>query len=63
MLAREIASRRAARLRRLLDEDLGTTVTRSAAEERSLALVRASELPSPRLNARVGATLGRELAG
>jgi hypothetical protein len=37
----------AARLGGLLDEDLGTTVTRSKAEERFLALVRAEELPSP----------------
>lgn len=41
------------RLRALLDSNRGTTMTRSEAEERFLALVRAGRLPEPRVNARV----------
>jgi very-short-patch-repair endonuclease len=42
-------SRGAGRLSRLLNERSGSTVTRSEAEERFLALVRAADLPMPEL--------------
>jgi very-short-patch-repair endonuclease len=43
-----------ARLRDLLQRQEGPALTRSEAEERLLALLRAARLPSPELNARVG---------
>lgn len=43
------------RLRRLLDLDGGPAPTRSEAERRMLALVRAARLPLPEVNVRVGA--------
>ena len=47
--------RGSARLRRLLQHDDPPALTRSEAEERFLALVRAAQLPAPDVNARVGA--------
>jgi very-short-patch-repair endonuclease len=41
-------------LRRLLDLDGGPAFTRSEAERRLLRLVRAAELPTPRVNSRLG---------
>jgi very-short-patch-repair endonuclease len=56
-LLTEIAShqgrRGVARLRRLLDGSDPPAMTRSEAEERFLALIRAAELPPPRVNARL----------
>jgi very-short-patch-repair endonuclease len=46
------------RLRRLLENDGPSTLTRSEAEERFLALVRAAGLPAPGVNARI---LGHEV--
>ena len=46
------------RLRKLLENDGPTTITRSEAEERFLALVRAAGLPTPEVNARI---LGHEV--
>ncbi|MGH2961347.1 MAG: DUF559 domain-containing protein [Solirubrobacterales bacterium] len=42
-------------LRALLDSDDGPALTRSEAEERFLALIRAAELPAPEVNVRIGA--------
>jgi very-short-patch-repair endonuclease len=41
-------------LRSLLETDIGPARTRSEAEERLLALIRASERPQPEVNVRVG---------
>jgi very-short-patch-repair endonuclease len=41
------------RLKRLLEDNDSTTLTRSEAEERFLALVRAAQLPPPEVNVRV----------
>ena len=41
-------------LRRLLELERGPTLTRSEAERRMLALVRAADLPPPVVNARLG---------
>jgi very-short-patch-repair endonuclease len=41
-------------LRALLDDDARPAITRSEAEERLLVLIRASELPHPEVNVRVG---------
>ena len=41
------------RLRKLLEADGPTTITRSEAEERFLALVRAAGLPAPEVNVRI----------
>jgi very-short-patch-repair endonuclease len=38
----------------LLDDDARPAITRSEAEERLLVLIRASELPHPEVNVRVG---------
>jgi hypothetical protein len=51
-LERELARPGAPRLRALLAGQSGPTLTRSEAEERFLALVRAARLPAPRVNAR-----------
>ncbi len=55
VLARAPAKRGAAALRALLQREAGPALTRSAAEELLLAIVRAAALPSPETNVRVGA--------
>lgn len=51
VLARARGRRGASRLQKLMDSSTGTTtVTRSQAEERFLALVRAADLPQPEVN-------------
>jgi len=52
-LARHAYRRGAARLRALVEGGEGPAITRSEAEERFLALVRAAELPPPEVNVRV----------
>ena len=54
LLARVGARPGVGALRALLDADRGPSLTRSEAEERLLALIRAAELPAPELNVRVG---------
>lgn len=58
LLARTPGRHGTAALRALLERQRGPTLTRSEAEERMLALVRAAHLPRPRVNARVK---GREV--
>jgi len=58
LLARAPGRHGAAVLRALLEREAGPSLTRSEAEERMLALVRAARLPRPRINARVE---GREV--
>jgi very-short-patch-repair endonuclease len=53
ILERSPRRRGAAELRALLDRTAGPTLTRSEAEERLLALVRAARLPHPELNTRI----------
>lgn len=53
LLARARGRRGVARLRALLDREEGPALTRSEAEERLLALVRAACLPTPAVNARI----------
>jgi len=55
VLARAPAKRGAAALRALLRREAGPALTRSAAEELLLAIVRAARLPSPETNVMVGA--------
>jgi very-short-patch-repair endonuclease len=52
VLARARGRRGAPRLSALIEHAAGTTVTRSQAEERFLALVRAADLPQPEVNYR-----------
>ena len=54
VLARYPARRGCARLTALIDDPRGTTMTRSEAEERFLALVRKAQLPAPVANVRIG---------
>jgi very-short-patch-repair endonuclease len=54
LLARSPGRRGAKVLRVLLERTDGPAFTRSEAEERLLALIRAARLPSPQLNVRVG---------
>jgi hypothetical protein len=57
VLARAGGRRGAPRLQKLIESSTGTTtVTRSQAEERMLALIRAADLPQPEVNCRPGAT-------
>jgi very-short-patch-repair endonuclease len=53
LLRRTSGRRGAPLLRDLLDAQGTTTVTRSEAEERLLTLIRAAQLPAPRINARL----------
>jgi very-short-patch-repair endonuclease len=53
LLRRTSGRRGAPLLRDLLDAEGTTTVTRSEAEERLLTLIRAAQLPAPRINARL----------
>jgi very-short-patch-repair endonuclease len=52
VLARARGRRGAVRIQKLIETSTGTTVTRSQAEERFLALVRAADLPQPDVNCR-----------
>jgi very-short-patch-repair endonuclease len=54
LLARCSGRRGARALRTLIDDDAAPALTRSEAEERLLALIRAAELPAPEANVRIG---------
>jgi hypothetical protein len=54
VLARYPRRHGARRLREILEADTPLALTRSEAEERLLALIRAAQLPRPEVNARVG---------
>jgi hypothetical protein len=63
LLARSRGRRGAATLRAVLAEHaIGTTLTRSELEERTLALCRRAKLPAPAVNADVAGASGRVYA-